>query len=96
MELTNILISPVVTEKSANGQASKKYTFVVHLAATKIDVKNAIESAYGVKVDKVNIIPVLKKTRLAGRGRTITKRHQAKKAVITLKDGSIDFNKIKN
>ena len=95
MDLPNILISPVVTEKSTISQAEKKYTFLVHLKSTKVDVKNAVESTYGVKVTDVNIIPVQKKVRLAGRGRKITKRHQGKKAIVKLKDGSIDFNKIK-
>ena len=96
MELTNVLLSPVVTEKSTNAQALRKYTFLVHLNANKVEVKKAIEKAYGVKVEIVNIIPVLKKTRLAGRGRTITKRHNGKKAIATLAlKQSIDFNKIK-
>lgn len=96
MELTNVLISPLVTEKSTGAQALQKYTFMVHLNANKVEVRNAVEKAYGVKVKNVNIIPVLKKTRMAGRGRTITKRHNGKKAIVTLAPKqSIDFNKIK-
>lgn len=96
MELTTVLLSPVVTEKSTTAQASQKYTFLVHLNANKVEVKKAIEDAYGVKVKSVNTIPVLKKTRLAGRGRKITKRHNGKKAIVTLASKqSIDFNKIK-
>jgi len=96
MELTNVLLSPMVTEKSTNAQALHKYTFLVHLDTNKIEVKKAIEKAYGVKVNNVNIIPVLKKTRLVGRGRSLTKRHTGKKAIVTLAPKqSIDFNKIK-
>ena len=96
MELTNVLISPVVTEKSTNSQAARKYFFLVHLNANKTQVKKAIESAYSVKVKSVNIVPVLKKARLAARGRSITKRHYGKKAIVTLAPKqSIDFNKIK-
>lgn len=96
MELTNVLISPVVTEKSTNAQALRKYTFLVHLDANKVEVKKSIEKAYDVKVNDVNIIPVLKKTRMVSRGRSLTKRHTSKKAVVTLAPKqSIDFNKIK-
>ena len=96
MELTNVLISPVVTEKSTSAQAMQKYTFMVRLGSNKIQVKNAVEKAYGVKVKDVNIIPVLKKIRLAGRGRPITKRRIGRKAVVTLAPKqSLDFNKIK-
>jgi len=96
MELTHVLISPVVTEKSTGAQAERKYVFLVHLNANKIEVKQAVESAYGVKVQSVNIIPVLKKVRLAGRGREITKRQNGKKAVVTLTPKqTLDFNKIK-
>ena len=96
MELTKVLLSPVVTEKTTSAQALRKYTFLVHLKANKVEVKNAVEKAYGVKVKNVNIIPILKKVRLAGRGRTITKRHNGKKALVTLAPKqSIDFNKVK-
>lgn len=96
MESTDVLISPVVTEKSTNSQVLLKYTFMVNLKANKIEVKNAVEKAYGVKVKSVNIIPVLKKSRLVGRGREITKRHIGRKAIVTLAPKqSIDFNKIK-
>ncbi len=96
MELTKVLLLPVVTEKSTHAQSARKYTFMIHLKANKVEVKNAVAKAYGVKVTDVNIIPVLKKVRLAGRGRTITKRRNGKKAIVTLAPKeSIDFNKIK-
>jgi large subunit ribosomal protein L23 len=96
MELSHVLITPVVTEKSTKAQAQRKYTFLVHLKANKQEVQGAIEKAYGVEVESVNIIPVLAKARLAGRGRHITKRPQARKAIVTLMPKqSIDFNKIK-
>lgn len=96
MELANVLKSPVVTEKSTTAQASQKYTFLVHLNTNKVEVRKAVEATYGVKVKHVNIVPVLKKVRLVGRGRSITKRHQAKKAIVTLAPKqSLDFNKIK-
>lgn len=96
MHFTQILIAPVVTEKSANAHGQSKYTFRVHQNATKIDVANAVKMAYGVDVDSVNVMAVQKKFRLAGRGRTITKRPASRKAIVTLKEKqSIDFNKLK-
>ena len=96
MDFTKVIISPVVTEKSNNIQALSKYTFLVHLNANKLEVQNAVEKAYGVKVKSINIIPVHKKVRTVGRGREITKRHNGRKAIITLQaKQSIDFNKIK-
>jgi large subunit ribosomal protein L23 len=96
MEITQVLLAPVVTEKSTNSQTLNKYTFMVHLKATKVDVRNAVEKAYGVKVTSVNTIPVLKKVRMAGRNRQITKRHTGRKVLVTLAPKqSIDFNKVK-
>jgi len=96
MDLSNILISQVVTEKSAKAQEGRKYTFLVNLNANKIEVRKAIEKSYGVKVDSINIIPVKNKVRLAGRGREITKRHNARKAIVTLgPKQTLDVNKLK-
>ena len=96
MEQTNILKSPIVTEKSTNSQALGKYSFLVHPDANKIEIKQAIEQSYGVNVQSVKIVPIIKKQRLAGRGSMITKRHAGKKAIVTIeKKQSIDFNKIK-
>lgn len=96
MEYTNVLIAPVITEKSSTAQGKSKYTFRVHSNATKVEIGKAVSRAYGVDVKSVNIIPVRKKERLVGRGKTITKRHASKKAIVTVKaKQSIDFNKVK-
>ena len=78
MELTKVLQAPVVTEKSTTAQANQKYTFLVHPKSNKILVKQAVEAFYGVKVKQVRVIPVLKTTRMAGRGRTITQHPSPK------------------
>lgn len=97
MHLTNVLISPVISEKSTAAQSQSKFTFKVNLSATKIEIAKAVSMIYGVKVESVNIIPVLKKTRMFGRGKVMTKRPQAKKALVTLKkDQTIDFNQFKS
>ena len=96
MELSNVLISPVITEKSSGAQVARKYTFLVHLHANKIEICKAVENAYGVQVESVNIIPVRKKVRVSGRTKHITRRHNARKAIVTLKPKQIlDFNKVK-
>lgn len=96
MESINILKAPIVTEKSTNSQASGKYFFLVHQDANKTQVRKVIETAYGVKVKSVQMMPIIKKQRLAGRGYSITKRHAGKKAIVTLeKNQTIDVNKIK-
>lgn len=96
MQLTNVLIAPVVTEKSSSAQTKSKYTFRVKAGATKIEIAKAVTKAYGVDVMSVNVIPIRKKERLVGRGRTITKRPASKKAIVTVKaKQNIDFNKLK-
>ena len=96
MDLSNILIAPVVSEKSTTAQANRKYSFRVHLKANKIEIAKAVTKTYGVKVKTVNIIPVKEKIRLVGRSRTIRKRPTAKKAIVTLgAKQTLDFNKVK-
>ena len=96
MHLTNVLKSPVTTEKSVNAQTGRKYTFLVHEDATKLDVVHAIEKSYGVTAVSVNMIPVRKKIRMAGKGRAITKRHTGRKAIVTLAPKqTLDVNKLK-
>lgn len=50
----DIIKKPVVTEKSMNDMAERKYTFVVDKRANKTEIKGAVESIFGVKVEKVN------------------------------------------
>ena len=96
MQLTDVLIAPVVTEKSTNAQTKQKFTFRVNGDATKVEIAKAVSQAYGVDVTSVNILPVRSKGRLVGRGRSITKRPVSKRAIVTVKaKQSIDFNKIK-
>lgn len=94
MNISQIIVKPVLTEKSVQANAGGKYTFVVHENATKIDVKQALHQLFGVKVVKVNILKGLPKYRW-GRGRKpMQKRSQIRKAIVTLKEGEkIDLNK---
>jgi len=90
----NVLVAPIVTEKSV--AQSGKYAFRVHTDASKGDVKAAVKEFYGVDVMSVNMVAIKAKTRIVGRGRTMTKRATGKKAIVTLKDGqSLNFNDFK-
>lgn len=95
MQQYTTIIKPVVTEKASNQQAKGQYTFVVRKDATKIDVKLAIKTLYGVDVETVRTSILPSKSRLISRGREWKKRSVTKKAVITLKGKqTIDPNKL--
>lgn len=81
----DIIIRPIITEKSMMGIAEKKYTFEVAKTATKIDIANAVEEAFKVKV-KVNTVSVRGKLKRQGRTQGYTKSW--KKAVVTLTEDS--------
>lgn len=82
----DIIIRPIITEKSMMGIAEKKYTFEVAQTATKIDIANAVEEAFKVKVAKVNTVSVRGKLKRQGRTQGYTKSW--KKAVVTLTEDS--------
>ena len=84
-DYTDIIIAPVITEKSAHQAEQNVYTFKVASNANKTEIKKAIEAAFGVKVEKVNTLNTKAKSKRVGRytGKTQT----YKKAYITLADG---------
>lgn len=84
-DFRDIIIRPVVTEKSMNMLADSKYTFMVDKKANKTEIKNAIENIFSVKVDKVATINVTGKLKRLGKfeGR----KPDRKKAIVTLKPG---------
>ncbi len=82
----DIIIKPVITERSMTGIADKKYTFKVHVSAGKIQIAQAVEEIFGVKVDKVNTINVRGRFRRQGRNGGYTAK--SKKAIVTLKKDS--------
>lgn len=87
----DIIIAPVITEKSMSGIADKKYTFKVAKDANKIEIANAVEEIFKVKVAKVNTVNVRGKSRRMGRYEGTTAAW--KKAIVSLKSDSktIDF-----
>ena len=82
MRVENIIEGPVVTEKAVKAQENGEYHFWVHQDATKVDVKLAFHVLYGRKVGSVRISKLPKKTRIIGRGKTMTKRHDKRKAYV--------------
>ena len=83
----DIILKPVITENSMAGIADKKYTFKVATDATKIDIANAVEELFGVKVAKVNTINYDGKTKRMGAGRP-GQRKSWKKAYVQLTEDS--------
>ena len=86
----DVILKPVLTEKSMNAMAEKKYTFLVHPDATKTQVKEAVEKMFeGTKVAKVNTMNYDGKTKR--RGMTFGKTAATKKAVVQLIAESTDI-----
>ncbi len=82
MESRDIILRPVLTEKSYDDIAAKKYTFVVDIRATKGDIRRAVEDVFGVKVKSVNTLRQIGK--LKRQGYHIGRRPEVKKAFVTL------------
>ena len=90
----SIIVKPVITEKLSRLQEQGKYTFEVVKNATKPEIKKAVEAAYpGVKVAKVNtaIMPSKPKGRYTRSGFQAGRSATWKKAIVTIKEGEIDF-----
>ena len=85
----DILISPVVSEKSYTLLDEGKYTFVVDPRANKTEIKIAVEQVFGVKVAAVNTINRKGKSRRTKFG--LGKRKDVKRAIVTLREGTIDI-----
>ena len=87
MKLANeIVIAPVITEKSMYGIPNKKYTFKVAKDSNNIEIARAVETLFGVKVVKVNTVSV--KGRFKRMGRNEGYRPDWKKAIVTLSEDS--------
>ena len=85
----DIIIAPVISEKSYSLIDQGKYTFEVDPRSNKTEIKIAIERIFDVEVDRVNTINRQGKTRRTRFG--IGKRKNTKRAIVTLKSGSIDI-----
>ncbi len=83
---SDIIIAPVITEKSMANRQNNVYTFKVAKDATKTDIKRAVEEAFKVSVKNVNTLNTKSKRRRVGRYSGRTKTY--KKAIVTLAEGS--------
>ena len=82
----DIIIRPVLTEKSYDGMADKKYAFEVKIDANKTEIRQAVETIFGVKVESVNTMRI--EGKLKRQGRTQGRRPERKKAYVKLTEGS--------
>ncbi len=86
IKLAGILSAPIVSEKSANAaDSSNQFVFKVAKTATKLQIKNAVELMFNVKVDSVRVLNV--KGKIKRFGRTLGKRSDWKKAYVKLQSG---------
>ncbi|EKP94850.1 50S ribosomal protein L23 [Thermaerobacter sp. PB12/4term] len=81
----DVILRPVITEKSMQQLADNKYTFLVHPKANKTQIKRAVEQIFKVRVAKVNTVRVRGKLRRVGRFAGY--QPDAKKAIVTLAEG---------
>lgn len=91
MNARDIIIRPIISERSMSGMQQKKYTFCVAKNSNKIEIKKAIEECFGVEVAKVTTMNVRGRFRRQGKGEGYTPSW--KKAIVKLTEESktIDF-----
>ena len=92
MKLTayDIILRPIITEKSSSHMVYNKYTFEVHPGANKVEIKKAVEEIFKVKVEKVHTVNIKPKPKRLGR--FLGRSRRWKKAIVTLAPGErIEF-----
>ncbi|MEH6941132.1 50S ribosomal protein L23 [Bacillus sp. JJ722] len=89
MDARDIIKRPVITERSSEIMADKKYTFEVDVKANKTQVKDAVQEIFGVKVEKVNVMNYKGKYKRMGKHAGYTNKRR--KAVVTLTQDSKDI-----
>ena len=85
----DVIIKPIISEKSYALIDEGKYTFEVDTRSNKTEIKQAIEQIFNVKVDSINTLNCAGKTRRTRFG--MGKRKDTKRAIVSLKSGSIDI-----
>ncbi|MGY6649868.1 50S ribosomal protein L23 [Wenyingzhuangia sp. IMCC45574] len=86
----SILVKPIITEKATkDSELLNRYTFVVDKRANKIEIKEAVEAAYGVSVEQVRtmIYPVKRSTKYTKKGMVESKISAYKKAIVEVAEG---------
>lgn len=90
LQYYDVILKPVITEKSMNMMADKKYTFLVHPEANKYEIKDAVEKMFaGTKVESVNTMNQVGKNKR--RGMTVGKTAKTKKAIVQLTEDSAEI-----
>lgn len=84
-DYTDVIIKPIVSEKSVQAMENRMYTFEVAPSANKIEIKKAVEDAFRVKVQDVNVIKLKGKSKMFRGQKGKTKG--IKKAIVKLKEG---------
>ncbi|MEN8891215.1 MAG: 50S ribosomal protein L23 [Polaribacter sp.] len=91
----SILIKPIITEKATNdSELYNRYAFVVDSNANKVEIKQAVETAYGVSISSVKTLnyPIKRNTKFTKKGLVTGIKSGYKKAIVQLAEGeSIDF-----
>ena len=91
MRSQDIIVRPIITEKSMMGIAEKKYTFEVAKSATKIDIARAVEELFKVKVQRVNTVQVRGRMRRQGRFEGYTRSWKKAYVTLTADSKTIEF-----
>jgi large subunit ribosomal protein L23 len=94
LHASEVVLRPVISEKSMDHTQRSKYTFAVHDDANKLQIKAAVEELFKVTVLDVNVLTTKakEKSRNRRRGRTVGRTSPWKKAIVTVKSGdSIEF-----
>ncbi|WP_028273316.1 50S ribosomal protein L23 [Atopococcus tabaci] len=94
MDARDVIKRPIITEASMYAMDDKKYTFEVDVRANKTQVKQAVESIFDVKVDKVNIMNTPRKLKRMGRYQGYTKKRR--KAIVKLTQDSNEIQLFEN
>ena len=90
MDMHDLLLKPVITEKTTMMMSDGKYTFKVPLHANKIEIRKAVEKVFNVKVKSVTTLRKMGKMKRMGK--YIGKRPDYEKAIVTLQEGeTIEF-----
>jgi large subunit ribosomal protein L23 len=84
-DIRDVIIKPVISEKSYSLVEQNRYTFVVNLKSNKTEIKKAIEEIYNVKVLSVNTLKMPKKPRRLGK--SMGYKPGYRKAIVTLREG---------
>ena len=87
----DVILKPVITEKSMTATMDRKFTFKVAKDAEKIEIGKAVEELFNVKVASVNVMNYSGKAKRAGRSNKMGHRADWKKAIVTLAEGTIEI-----